>query len=269
MDGPRRHTFESLMRSQIKGSGLLRYVGLGVAWIAGCALSGQGSPQQAPVQAPVAAPAPAPAAPATRLASPAPATVEAPPAAPSKPAPIMPPTGAVTQGVAQIQEVLETLARFDQNGRPAGQKISFEIPERAVNEYLAYALRNRPRPGIAGASVTMGARNEVEAAVEVDFDAVQQWSPDLVPEPLRPLLHGKSAVRISAQFQSGNGEVTVTVKQALMPDGSALPGPVAAGLVRAIGQHQPEKYDTSKPITLPFGLKRLWIEKRTVCGETT
>jgi hypothetical protein len=213
------------------------------------------------------APVPSPAAPAPVPASaPAPAVPDSAPAiAPSVPAAA---TGEATQGVAQIQDLLESLARYDKNGRASDQKVGFEIPEKAVNEYLAYILRRNPRPGVASASVTLGARNDVMAVVEMDFDAVQQWSPEIFPEPLRPVLRGRRAVRLNAQFEARNGEVTFTVKEARLADGTSLASPVTASLLQALGQHQPEAYDTTKPIRLPFGLKRLWIDKHAVCGET-
>jgi hypothetical protein len=215
----------------------------------------------APIPTP-ASPAPAPAsAPAVAPT----ASVPAPAIAPSVPAA---PTGEATQGVAQIQDLLDSLARYDKNGRAPEQKVGFEIPEKAVNEYLAYILHRNPRPGVASALVTLGSRNDVIAVVEMDFDAVQQWSPEIFPEPLRPVLRGRRAVRLNAQFEARNGEITFTVKEARLADGTSLASPVVASLLQALGQHQPEAYDTTKPIRLPFGLKRLWIDKRAVCGET-
>jgi hypothetical protein len=64
----------------------------------------------------------------------------------------------------QIADLLASLARFDRDGRIAEQKIGFEIPERAVNEYLAYSLRNRPRPGIGSITVTLLSKNDISAA---------------------------------------------------------------------------------------------------------
>ena len=39
-------------------------------------------------------------------------------------------------------------------------------------------------------------------------------------------------------------------------------------LLQAIGAHQPEAYDPAKPLPLPFGLKRIWIGKQSILGET-
>ncbi len=172
------------------------------------------------------------------------------------------------QGVAQIQDLLDSLARFDQNGRMKEQKLGFEIPERALNEYLAYSLGKRPRPGIGAATVTLISRNEISTVAEVDFDAVHAWDPKLIPDLLRPSLSGRRSLRVTAQFQSQDGFVTLTVKSAQGPEGNLIPNPIMADLLRAIGGRQPEAFDPGKPIPLPFGLKRIWIEKRAICGET-
>ena len=168
----------------------------------------------------------------------------------------------------QIQDLLASLARFDQNGRDPAQKLGFEIPERAVNEYLAYSLRNRPRPGISSITVTLLPNNELSGVIEIDFKAVTGWNPEILPENLRPLLQGKMALRVNARFESRNGSLTFVLKDVQGPDGKAIPTKVMTDLLQAIGSRQPESYDMAKPIPLPFGLKRVWTEKQSACGET-
>ena len=168
----------------------------------------------------------------------------------------------------QIQDLLASLARFDQNGRDPSQKLGFEIPERAVNEYLAYILRTRPRPGISAITVTLLPKNEISGVVEIDFHAVTQWNPEMLPEPLRELLKGKRAIKVNARIQSTNGTYTFVIKDVHGPDGNLLPNKFVTDLLQSIGSRQPESYDTAKPMPLPFGLKRVWTEKQSVCGET-
>lgn len=184
------------------------------------------------------------------------------------PAPVIAPaSGESTQGAMQIADLLASLARFDQEGRPA-QKIGFEIPERAVNEYLAYSLRNRPRPGINAITVTLLPKNDISAVIEIDFSSVTQWNPEILPEPLRPLLTGKRAIQLNAHFEVRNGTFTFTLKDVHGPDGKLLENKLMNVLLQSLGSHQPESYDAAKPITLPFGLKRVWTEKQSILGET-
>jgi hypothetical protein len=171
-------------------------------------------------------------------------------------------------GVALVEDLLGSLARFDQNGRDPAQKLGFEIPETAVNEYLAYALRNRPRPGISAITVTLLPRNEVAATITIDFDAVQKWNPEILPEPLRPLFTGKLALRMNTQVSSKDGSFTFVLKDVRRTDGTAIRNQVVTDVLRALGSRQPESYNPDGPMTLPFGLKRVWIEKQLLCGET-
>jgi hypothetical protein len=210
-----------------------------------------GVPFSIPAQAPVPAAA-------------APKTVDAATPVKAKAAP----SGESTQGTMQIQDLLASLARFDQNGRDPAQKIGFEIPERAVNEYLAYVLRNRPRPGISAITVTLLPNNEISGVVEIDFKAVTGWNPEILPEPLRALLSGKQAIKVNARLESRNGTFSFLLKDAQGPDGKQLSNKMMSEILQSIGSRQPESYDTAKPMPLPFGLKRVWTEKQSVCGET-
>jgi hypothetical protein len=178
------------------------------------------------------------------------------------------PSGESTQGSMQIQDLLASLAKFDQNGRDPSQKLGFEIPERAVNEYLAYVLRTKPRPGISAVTVTLLPNNEVSGVVEIDFNTVNLWNPELLPEALRPLLSGKQTIKVNAHIESRNGTFTVTFKDVHGPDGKLLSNKPMTDLLQTIGSRQPESYDTAKPLPLPFGLKRIWTGKQSVCGET-
>ena len=171
-------------------------------------------------------------------------------------------------GATQFRDLLSDLAKFDLNGRLAAQKIGFEMPERAVNEYLVFALRTRPRPGFSAVSVTLLPNNEVSADLTIDIEAVREWDASAFPDALRPLLGGKRTVRLLGRFDSAGGTATVSVKDAQSSDGKSFGQKAAVWLVGALGQHQPEAVDISKPIPLPFGLKRVWTRKQALCGET-
>jgi len=168
----------------------------------------------------------------------------------------------------QVVDMLATLSRFDQDGRAAGQKIGFQFPERAVNEYLAFALRSRPRPGISAITVKLLTRNDISATVDVDFSSVSQWNAELLPEALRSVLTGTRRLEVNGHFESSNGTIQFTLKDAHGPDGKALAAKIMNDLMQAIGSRQPEAYDAAKPLPLPFGLKRVWTDKQSLCGET-
>ncbi len=207
-------------------------------------------------------PAPDQTPPATVAAQPADRTI---PAAAAEPAAR---SGELTKGAASVVEVLASLARFDQDGRNAAQKVGFELPQSAINDYLAYALRQRPRPGISSVKIALLPNNEVAAMVEIDFDAVQKWNSELLPPPLRPILSGKQTVRANISFSASNGSLTYTVKEMFAPDGKPIQKKVVDGLLQALGARQPESYVQGDPIPLPFGLKRVWTERQVLGGNT-
>ena len=192
---------------------------------------------------------------------PATAPKAVPPAAPAPPP-------AQSPGITMVQDLLASLGKFDQEGRPARQKLGFEIPEKVLNEYLAYALRNRPRPGITAMTVALLPNNQISSDVEIDFDAVQKWNPEIFPEVLRGLLTGKRTIHTDLKFEVKNGSVSFELKDAMGPDGKAIVNKVMSAVLQALGSRQPESYDTAKPIPLPFGLKKVWTDKQLICGET-
>jgi len=189
-------------------------------------------------------------------------TPKAEPAAPT------PPPAESNPGIAMMENLLASLGKFEMDGHPARQKLGFEIPEKALNDYLAYALRVRPRPGITGMTVTLLPNNQISADVEIDFDAVKKWNPGIFPEVLSGLLTGKRTVHADVTFESKNGSCSFQLKDATGPDGKAIVNKIMSAVLQALGSHQAESYDTAKPIPLPFGLKRVWTGKQLICGET-
>lgn len=170
--------------------------------------------------------------------------------------------------VSRIKDLLASLRNYDENGRNPAQKVAFQLPEKALNDYLAYTLRTNPRPGVDSVTLSLLPKNEVVAAVEVDFSAVREWNSQIIPEALRPLLSGRRALRIDFQFDVKDGRATFKVKDAQGPNGTAIANQILTELLRTLAGHQPEEFDAAKPIPLPYGLRRIWTEKQLAGGET-
>jgi hypothetical protein len=177
--------------------------------------------------------------------------------------------GDKTDGVNHVLEVLGWLGKYEQGGRNPANKINFQLPESVVNEYLAYALRINPRPGLSSVTVKLLPNNEISALVWIDFDAVTHWNAKILPAPLRPFLNGKKAVQVDAQLDARDGSLRYTLKSSYGPAGDLIATKVMEGIMQAIGTHQREMYPVGKqPIPLPFGLKRMSCEKQILVGET-
>jgi len=172
------------------------------------------------------------------------------------------------QRVSHVLELLASLWKYEMNGRKQTQKIAFEIPEDEVNDYLTYSLRLVPRPGIERLAVRLLPQSGVRATAVIDFDAVERWKPGTIPLRLRPLLTGKNALQIDAQFESHNGTLNLELKDVFGPEQKPITKQVVEAIIRSIGAQQPEHYDTSRPIQLPFGIQRVWTEDHLFCGET-
>lgn len=180
----------------------------------------------------------------------------------------VPPSRDVKPGAQSVADVLASLSVFDSHGRNPAQRVGFELPQAAVNDYLADSLRRSPRPGIERAEVTLLPGNEVVAGVTLDFDALKTWSPELSSSLARALPPENRQLRIPVRFEASDGLLTLHVKDGQAPDGKTISKALLETLLRIIGAHQPEKYDPGQAIALPYGLKRLWTDRKLLGGQT-
>jgi hypothetical protein len=164
---------------------------------------------------------------------------------------------------APVEEMLTTLSKFSREGLPAGQRVAFEFPEILINSYLALSLKVNPRPGIPSASVRFlpGNRLTVEAKLDLDVVAPQ------MPKASRGGLQGVQPAKVDLHFQVNGSQVTLACDRFVLSD-KTLAAPVAAGILRILGSMQPEKFDTTRPISLPYGLKRLSTSSGTIIADT-
>lgn len=183
----------------------------------------------------------------------------------SFPAPL---PGDKTEGVNRVLEVLDWLGAYARGGRNPANRVGFQLPESEVNEYLAYALRINPRPGLSSVTLKLLPNSEISSLVWIDFDALTKWNSWILPAPLRSLLNGRMAVRVDAHLDARNGFLNFTVKDAYGPAGAMIARKVVEDVMQSIGLHQRELYNTGQPIPLPFGLKSMWCEKQLLAGET-
>jgi hypothetical protein len=177
--------------------------------------------------------------------------------------------GDQTDGVVHVLHVLDVLWQYERSGRNhRTQEIGFQFPENEINEYLAYSLRTKPRPGISRAAVKLLPNDEIAALIEIDFDTLKKWPSWSMPALLEPLLSGRRAIRVDAQFHASDGALTFTLNGAYAPNGSVILNKFMLDMIQSVAIHQPEWYDTSRPVPLPFGLEKVWTQNQLVGGET-
>jgi hypothetical protein len=146
------------------------------------------------------------------------------------------------------------------------QRVSFSFTESELNEYLSYSLQTVPRPGIRSVTVKVFAYNYISTFTVVDFDAIERWKPGIVPVLLRPVLSGTKTIWLDVRFQANNSAATFSVEKAYFQS-IRLPVFLVEKMIQIVAAHQPEKYDTNKPLPLPFGLKEVFTKEHLVSGE--
>jgi hypothetical protein len=100
----------------------------------------------------------------------------------------------------------------------------------------------------------------------IDFDAVERWKPGTVPTLLKPVLSGQKSIWVDIRFQADAGRATFSIEKAYFQN-IRLPAIFVSHMVEAVAARQPEHYDTTKPLPLPFGLKKAWTSGHSVFGE--
>ena len=171
--------------------------------------------------------------------------------------------GEETAGVRHVLAVLKSLQSPDR----ASRRVTFKISESEINEYLAYSLRVTPRPGIRKLSVRLNPDNAFSVRTVMDFTAIQKWHPWILPDALKAMASSEPVVEMDMKFEAHDGYGTFKLKS-VGGLGGALLADAALWVIQANGLHQPEYYDTTRPIPLPFGLRRIWTGQESVSGDT-
>ena len=138
----------------------------------------------------------------------------------------------------------------------ADRNTAFNLSEADINDYMRYALKTTPRPGVDSVTVKFFPKDYISTFARVDFDAVERWRPGTIPTVLRPILKGKKAIWIDCRIHAEGSNLTFTVEKARYDD-VPLPAFFAEKLIQIVAAQQPEKYDTSNPLPLPFGLVKV------------
>ena len=171
--------------------------------------------------------------------------------------------GPVSVPAPAVPKMLELFQRLQT--APA-HYVQFRLTEAEVNEYARYALQATPRPGLQSVTVKIFPQNYYSTYAVIDFDALEQWKPGTVPALLKPVLIGKQSISVDYRLQSSGGLVTFAVEKAYF--GSVrLPAFFVQKMIEVMAARQPEHFDTSKPVPLPFGLSKVWTGDKAVMGE--
>jgi hypothetical protein len=169
-----------------------------------------------------------------------------------------------------VVKVLDVFSRLQaaQQQRAAGKtpaRVQFRLSDAEINQYMTYALHSTPRPGLDSVSVKIYPYNYISTYTTIDFDAVERWKPGTIPALLKPVLNGKKTVWVDYRFSAENGSAAFSVEKAYFQS-VRLPAFFVEKMIEIVAARQPEKYDTTKPVPLPFGLRRLSTADHVASG---
>ena len=159
-------------------------------------------------------------------------------------------------------EAADVLSRLQSVPR---QHVAFRLSEDAINDYMVFALARTPRPGIESVHVKIFPHNYISTVSEIDLDAIQQRLPFGVATLFGAVLTGKATVWVDYRFQVRDGQATFVVEKAYYGTKSLSPAWVSK-LIQALGSLQPERFDTERPVPLPFGLREAATDTGVIAG---
>ena len=172
-----------------------------------------------------------------------------------------------TAAVDIVRDLLRSLWTYEGDGRPnASRQIGFQLPESAVNLYLASSLARSPRPMIESLQVQLLPGNRCIVEAKIDFDALDRNEPAIFSEAERKHLSGSKLVRAEFRFSVSAGALTFEpkpLKSEVTPSKHQL-----QNMIGLIAAKQPEKIDAARKIPVPFGLRKLWTSNGVLHGET-
>lgn len=181
--------------------------------------------------------------------------------------------GDPVQGLAPPPVVTKFLGLFDQlraaeiqKARGTPQHVTFKLSDAEIDEYMRYSLRAIPRPGLDSVTVKFFPSNYISTYTVIDFDAVERWHPGTIPSLLRPVLSGKKSIWVDYRINANDSKISFSVEKAYYQN-LRLPAFFVEKMIGIVAARQPEKYDTSKPMEIPFGLKQVWTNEHSVEGH--
>ena len=169
--------------------------------------------------------------------------------------------------------VTKFLSTFDElraaqaeNAKGGHKRVSFQFSDAEINEYMRYSLQATPRPGLRSVTVKIFPQNYISTFTVVDFDAVERWHPGTIPTLLKPVLNGQKSIWVDYRINAQDSKMTFSVEKAYY-ENVRLPAFFVEKMIQIVAARQPEHYDTSKPVPIPFGLRQVWTADHVMQGQ--
>jgi hypothetical protein len=144
------------------------------------------------------------------------------------------------------------------------RRVRFSLNETDAAEYIRYVQAVHPRPWLKQLTVKFFPGNYISTYSLIDFDEAEKVRPGSVPKLLRPLLHTKS-VWLDARVSVNKGLATYHVEKAYV-QGVRIPVLLVEKAIQVVGSTRPARYDTTKPIPVPYGVRWIATGRQTISG---
>jgi hypothetical protein len=167
---------------------------------------------------------------------------------------------------AKVLDLFDQLRNAQEHKGDPGTNVAFKLTDSEVNDYMRYALKTTPRPGVESVTIKFFPKDYISTFTKVDFDAVERWKPGTIPTVLRPFLKGKKTILIDVRLKADNSSMTFSVEKARYDD-MVLPAFFVEKMIQILAARQPEKYDTAHPMTIPFGVVKVWTGDKFIQGH--
>src|ERR1700739_353011 len=77
----------------------------------------------------------------------------------------------------KMLDLFDRLHDAQSDASEGDRHVAFNVSESDVNDYMSYALKMTPRPGLDSVTVKFFPKDYISPLARIDFDAVEKWHP--------------------------------------------------------------------------------------------
>lgn len=177
-----------------------------------------------------------------------------------------PPRDAKPAGVGEILTLFHQLwdySSLDPSKRRE-RTVSFDVSADLVNTYVRYLIATGARSGVSSATISFKREGNIGVEMTVDLEQLKLWNRQAYSKAAKA-----QEIRIRAIFVTDSASQKTCIRLLSVSEvGGRVKPNDASAILQTIGQHQPEKFDFSKPVPVPFGLRTVRISDGMLHAST-
>ncbi|HEY2933703.1 MAG TPA: hypothetical protein VGK99_18355 [Acidobacteriota bacterium] len=187
---------------------------------------------------------------------------KAPLPAPKKPAlaapkPVPPVPRTPAERVSFILQDYITQADSRIRGKNPPERM-IRLGEGDINAYVQQAVKAKSRFGVNSVYIKFIGPNYLGATTRIDFNKVKVEDQSLAVRMVRSVLSGEKQIYVEGFVNTNNGKGLFRLEKAYFGN-LRLPVYFIEKVINYLGSRQNPPIDTSKPVPLPYGLKKIEV----------